>query len=73
MVYASDAPLEDWSASERGGGQDCAVVVHHANACAFVPSGSWRRLETPDGAWAVHAKCGSDADSTTVRVTRLRR
>jgi hypothetical protein len=71
MMFASDAELEDWSAADRGGGSDCFVAVHHANACAFVPSGTWRRLETPDGAWAVHATCASANEPTTVRVTRL--
>jgi hypothetical protein len=71
MMFASDAEVEDWSAADRGGGSDCFVAVHHANVCAFVPSGTWRRLETPDGAWAVHATCAGETAPTTVRVTRL--
>jgi hypothetical protein len=71
MMFAGDAELEDWSASARGGPSECYVAVHHANACAFVPSGTWRRFETLDGAWAVHARCGGENEPPTVRVTRL--
>jgi hypothetical protein len=85
MEYGSAAAPDDWPAGERGAGGDCFVVVRHANACAFVPTGTWRRLETPDGAWAVHAKCagapepggrarpGHAPGPTMVQVTRLPR
>jgi hypothetical protein len=57
MEFEGAAAPEGWSASERSSGDDCLVVVRHQDMCAFVPSRSWRRFETPDGIWAVYAKC----------------
>jgi hypothetical protein len=73
MMFAGDVEVGDWSAGDRGGPSECYVAVHHDHACAFVPSGTWRRLDTADGSWAIYATCGGEKEHTTVRVTRIRR
>jgi hypothetical protein len=81
MEFEGAAAPEGWSAGERSSGTECFVVVRHGDLCAFVPSNAWRRFETPDGSWAVHATCPEGGRAgpehtpgpVVVQVTRLPR
>jgi len=57
MQFDAAAAPEGWSASERGDGPGCFVVVRHGDTCAFASEKGWRRLDTPDGAFAIRARC----------------
>jgi hypothetical protein len=57
MQFDAAAAPEGWSASERGEGAGCFVVVRHGGACALVGERGWRRLETREGAFAIRARC----------------
>jgi hypothetical protein len=58
-LYTTMAEHDGWSFEILPAAADtpCRVAVTHQSRRAIVPTGAWRRLETPDGVWAASAEC----------------
>jgi len=58
-LYTTMVERDGWSFELLPAAADipCRVAVTHQSRRAVVPTGAWRKLETPDGAWATSAEC----------------
>jgi hypothetical protein len=88
-LYTTMADHDGWSFELLPAAADipCRVAVTHQSRRAVVPTGAWRKLETPDGVWAASADCpgpplpptlpgepppnDSSPDPTVVAISRL--
>jgi hypothetical protein len=88
-LYTTMVEHDGWSFELLPAAADipCRVAVTHQSRRAVVPTGAWRKLETPDGLWAASAECPGPSpalpgepppndyspDPTVVTISRLAR